>query len=155
MFLLASGPQEAVSDPVTHRSPEQGEPSTSAAQDISTDAVPTQYARHPEPAGDTASRAGAQAGAQAGAEQAAARAGAAEDPPESAGVQDPQHRGWHGDLPDKPGHLDTAAQCRLANAGVCWHLLQMAVRARQITQKSDDAQVRYMAERPCRTGCAA
>ena len=46
-----------------------------------------------------------------------------------------------GDLPDKPGHLATAEQCRLANGGVCWHLLQMAVRARQIVQRSEDDSV--------------
>lgn len=152
---MASGSQEAVSDPLRHRSSEQEEPSTSAAQDVSPNALPTRHARHPEPTGNTAARAGAQAGVQEGAEQAVARAGAAEDPPEGAGVQDPQHRGWHGDLPDKPGHLDTVEQCRLANAGVCWHLLRMAVRARQITQKSDDAQVSCITKRSCRTGCAA
>ena len=52
-----------------------------------------------------------------------------------------QPAGQLGDLPDKPGHLATAEQCRLANGGVCWHLLQMAVRARQIAQKSDDDSV--------------
>ena len=52
-----------------------------------------------------------------------------------------QPAGQLGDLPDKPGHLATAEQCRLANGGVCWHLLQMAVRARQIVQKSNDESV--------------
>ena len=52
-----------------------------------------------------------------------------------------QAAGPYGDLPDKPGHLATAEQCRLANGGVCWHLLQMAVRARQIAQRSQDDSV--------------
>ena len=52
-----------------------------------------------------------------------------------------QLAGQLGDLPDKPGHLATAEHCRLANGGVCWHLLQMAVRARQIAQRSDDVSV--------------
>ena len=57
-----------------------------------------------------------------------------------------QPAGQLGDLPDKPGHLATPEQCRLANGGVCWHLLQMAVRARQIAQKSEDDSVSL----PCR-----
>ena len=61
-----------------------------------------------------------------------------------------QHTGMLGDLPDKPGHLATVEQCRLANGGVCWHLLQMAVRARQFVQKSNDAEVRSkLSCRPC------
>ena len=53
-----------------------------------------------------------------------------------------QHSGMHGDLSDKPRHLTTVEQCRLANGGVCWQLLQMVVRARQFVQKSNDAKVR-------------
>ena len=49
-----------------------------------------------------------------------------------------QPAGPYGDFPDKPGHLASAEQCQLANGGVCWHLLQMAVRARQIAQKTED-----------------
>ncbi len=64
--------------------------------------------------------------------------------------QQQQHSGMLGDLPDKPGHLATVEQCLLANGGVCWHLLQMAVRARQIVQKSSDAKVRSkLSCRPC------
>ena len=62
---------------------------------------------------------------------------AAREPAEAEG----QPAGQLGDLPDKPGHLATAEQCRLANGGVCWHLLQIAVRARQIAQKSEDDSV--------------
>lgn len=40
------------------------------------------------------------------------------------------------DLPDRPGHLATVEQCRAANGGVCWHLLQMAVKAREIACKN-------------------
>ena len=64
--------------------------------------------------------------------------------------QQQQHSGMLGDLPDKPGHLATVEQCRVANGGVCWHLLQMAVRARQFVQKSNDAEVRSkLSCRPC------
>ena len=65
---------------------------------------------------------------------------ASETAREAAGAEE-QPAGQLGDLPDKPGHLATAEQCRLANGGVSWHLLQMAVRARQIAQKSDDDSV--------------
>lgn len=66
--------------------------------------------------------------------------GAPEAAREPAGAEG-QPAGQLGDLPDKPGHLATSEQCRLANGGVCWHLLQMAVRARQIAQKSEDDSV--------------
>ena len=45
--------------------------------------------------------------------------------------------GQLGDLPDKPGHLATAEQCQAANGGVCWHLLQIAIKAREIACKAD------------------
>lgn len=44
--------------------------------------------------------------------------------------------GQLGDLPDRPGHLATVEQCRAANGGVCWHLLQMAIKARQIAERN-------------------
>ena len=72
---------------------------------------------------------------------------AAREPAEAEG----QPAGQLGDLPDKPGHLGTAEQCRLANGGVCWHLLQMAVRSRQSAQKSDDDSVSL----PCKVECLA
>ena len=55
--------------------------------------------------------------------------------------QEQQHEDLYGDLLDKPGHLATAEQCRLANGGVCWHLLQMAVKARAIAQRTNDSSV--------------
>lgn len=39
------------------------------------------------------------------------------------------------DLPDRPGHLATEEDCRVANGGVCWHLLQLAIKARNIARK--------------------
>ncbi len=84
-------------------------------------------------------------------EQSAARGRVTEgEQAEDRVQQQQQHSGMLGDLPDKPGHLATVEQCRVANGGVCWHLLQMAVRARQFVQKSNDAEVRSkLSCRPC------
>lgn len=49
----------------------------------------------------------------------------------------PYPEGQLGDLPDRPGLLATVEACRVANGGVCWHLLQMAVKAREIARKDD------------------
>ena len=56
--------------------------------------------------------------------------------------------GQLGDLPDKPGHLATAQQCQAANGGICWHLMQMAIKAREIARKADtvlEISARYQA----------
>jgi len=88
----------------------------------------------------------AQEGEQSAARGRIAEGGQAEDRMQ----EQQQHIGMLSDLPDKPGHLATVEQCRLANGGVCWHLLQMAVRARQFVQKSNDAEVRSkLSCRPC------
>lgn len=111
-----------------------------------------------EQAGDTAARAGPPIGrhgppgedAQEGEQSAARRRNAEGGQAEERVQEQQQHSGMYGDLPDKPGHLATVEQCRLANGGVCWHLLQMAVRARQLVQKSNDAKVRSkLSCRPC------
>ena len=115
-----------------------------------------------ETADDTAARAGpligrhgapeedAQEGEQSAARGRITEGAQAEDSMQEQQQQQQQHSGMLGDLPDKPGHLATVEQCRVANGGVCWHLLQMAVRARQFVQKSNDAKVRSkLSRRPC------
>ncbi|DBA80626.1 TPA: hypothetical protein ACH3X1_007876 [Trebouxia sp. C0004] len=143
--LSQSGSQEEASGSLSqqgHRPIQTTEPAAVAT-------AATALRSSAETAGDTAAGAGPLVGRHGPqgehaheAEQSAARGrvtkeGQAEDRMQ----EQQQHRGMYGDFPDKPGHLATVEQCRLANGGVCWHLLQMAVRARQFVQKGRDAKM--------------
>ena len=125
-------------------------PAEPAAQQDSSHSPANMPEQHPTPANQATGLETAGAGAASGEgppstvradTQEDERGAAQEGAREGAGVSEQQHPRLYGDLPDKPGHLSTVQQCRMANGGVCWHLLQMAVRARQIAQKSDDANV--------------
>lgn len=120
-----SGLQGGASDadhPPNHEHVPGGATALGSAHD-GTPAAPTESAQQPHPQDSSE-------GSGHAPEAARGAAGAVGQP-----------AGQLGDLPDKPGHLASAEQCRLANGGVCWHLLQMAVRARQIAQKSEDNSV--------------
>ncbi|KAL3145911.1 hypothetical protein ABBQ38_015279 [Trebouxia sp. C0009 RCD-2024] len=121
----SSGLQGGASDadhPPNHEHVPGGATALGSAHD-GTPAAPTESAQQPHPQDSSE-------GSGHAPEAARGAAGAVGQP-----------AGQLGDLPDKPGHLASAEQCRLANGGVCWHLLQMAVRARQIAQKSEDNSV--------------
>ena len=151
------GSQEEASGSLSQQGHRTRQPTEPAA--IATAVTALNSSTEPtETADNTAAGAGALIGrhgppgedAQEG-EQSAARGRVTEgEQAEDRVHQQQQHSGMLGDLPDKPGHLATVEQCRVANGGVCWHLLQMAVRARQFVQKSNDAEVRSkLSCRPC------
>jgi len=153
------GSKEVASGSLSQQGPRPRPPTEPATTNTAVTALRSS-AEPAEPAGDTAARAspllsghGPPGEDAQEAEQSAARGGVAEEGQAEDRMQEQQqqqHNGMYGDLPDKPGHLATVEQCRLANGGVCWHLLQMAVRARQIVQKSNDAEVRSkLSFRPC------
>jgi len=155
------GSKEVASGSLSQQGPRPRPPTEPATTNTAVTALRSS-AEPAEPAGDTAARASpllsghgppgedAQEAEQSAARGGVAEEGQAEDRMQEQQQQQQQHNGMYGDLPDKPGHLATVEQCRLANGGVCWHLLQMAVRARQIVQKSNDAEVRSkLSCRPC------
>ncbi|DBB03686.1 TPA: hypothetical protein ACH3X3_011009 [Trebouxia sp. C0006] len=148
--LSQSGSQEEASGSLSqqgHRTRQPTEPAAiaTAVTALNSSTEPTETAdntaagagpligRHGPPGED------AQEGEQSAARDRVTEGEQAEDRVQQ--QQQQQHSGMLGDLPDKPGHLATVEQCRVANGGVCWHLLQMAVRARQFVQKSNDAEM--------------
>ena len=153
--MYVVGSQEEASGSLSQQGHRPRQPPTEPAA-IATAA--TALRSSAETAGDTAVGAGPLVGRHGPpgedaqeAEQSAARERVTEgEQAEDRMQEQQQHSGMYGDLPDKPGHLATVEQCRLANGGVCWQLLQMAVRARQFVQKSSDAEVRSKSScRPC------